>query len=74
MKLLIQLDTDELQYMDRVAENLSSLGLDIDRKMDVLGVITGDAPQEQIPALRSVHGVKSLRADETVTVWPPRAF
>lgn len=73
MKLLIQLDPSELQFMDRVAERLSSLGLHIERKMDVLGVITGDAPQDRIAALKSVRGVKSLRAEETFAVSPPNS-
>lgn len=56
--------------LDPVVAALEALGMAVGSVLPVIGIITGDAPQGVLDALRSVPGVIAVEEDRTV--WTAR--
>jgi methylmalonyl-CoA mutase cobalamin-binding subunit len=63
-------------HMDRIAtviEELKKEGLDVQRSMPKLGVVSGAAEHGDLAALQEVDGVTSVEEERSVEVAPPDA-
>ena len=70
VNLVVLVDRDKKGAIDKVADNLSKVGMKVDRKMSITGIISGTAATENLEALRKVDGVSQLR-EEKVFSLPP---
>ncbi len=64
VKLIVLIDHDKKQSIENIANDLSKIGMQIDRKMSITGVISGTAAIENLDALRRAPGVAELREEE----------
>jgi hypothetical protein len=71
---LVILVADE--YQERileVMENLQSLGMQIDRFMEITGVITGVISTTQMELLKNVEGIAAIELAQDFQLTPPES-
>lgn len=64
---------DHRGSLDGVVASLRASGLQVDRVLGTLGIVTGSAPDDALDALRGVEGVASVDAQLTHRLPPPDA-
>jgi hypothetical protein len=69
----VTVDDGHLARMDAVARALSASGMQVERVLGTLGLITGRAPVDARPTLLSVDGVTSVDEQLRVRLPPPDA-
>ncbi|MBG6190926.1 hypothetical protein IWX64_001880 [Arthrobacter sp. CAN_A212] len=57
--------------IQEVAERLRSCGLEIDRVLETVGMITGSAPDDRRSELEAVEGVSSVDGEVRFVLPPP---
>ncbi|WP_035770843.1 hypothetical protein [Arthrobacter sp. Br18] len=73
MKLTVTVKETHRSTINDVAEQLRSCGMDVDRVMSVLGMITGSAPQASRSALEAVDGVAAVDEELPFRLPPPES-
>ncbi|MGY1695206.1 MULTISPECIES: hypothetical protein [unclassified Geodermatophilus] len=69
----VTVDDGHRADLDEVARALRDSGLQVDRVLGTLGLITGRAPADARPALLAVPGVSSVDEQLRVQLPPPDA-
>ncbi|NEQ53897.1 MAG: ketohydroxyglutarate aldolase [Leptolyngbya sp. SIO3F4] len=73
IKVNITIDDAHLEQMDQVTEELKTAGLEVEKTLSTLGIVTGSIESEKLSSLSEVTGVDAVEADTTVTLPPPGA-
>ena len=69
----VTVDDGHLAELDSVASALRDSGMEVERVLGALGVITGQAPAGARPSLLAVPGVTSVDEQLRVSLPPPDA-
>jgi hypothetical protein len=69
----VTVDDGHLTDVEQVARALRASGMEVDRVLGTVGVITGRAPVGARPALLAVEGVSSVDEQRRVRLPPPDA-
>lgn len=56
-----------------VAKDLKAAGFSVDKVLDEIGCITGEADENALPKLREVRGVADVSREGEVDIGPPDA-
>jgi hypothetical protein len=70
-RLIVTVDENPPESLEAVAGQIRDAGFDVDTILSSIGVITGSASDDQIPAIRSVPGVAAVEPDREVDIGPP---
>ena len=70
VNLVVLVDKDKKNAIEMVADKLSKVGMKIDRKMSITGIISGTAATDKLDALRKIKGVAELREERIFTLPP----
>jgi hypothetical protein len=72
---LVTVTVDEAHAgaIDEVAARLRDAGMDIDRVLGAIGVITGSVAASQIPLVEAAEGVASVEEQTSFKLPPPDA-
>lgn len=68
-RVTVTIDAEHVNSMDRVIDALSRRGLEVDRVMEGLGMVTGSTTDPS--ALREVEGVAAVDREVVHRVAPP---
>jgi hypothetical protein len=68
--IILTVADHKIGAIDKLADELRSKGMQVDRVLPITGVIAGSAPTKRLPALRKIDGVLSIEP-ETEAVLPP---
>ncbi|CCQ45071.1 putative uncharacterized protein [Pseudarthrobacter siccitolerans] len=68
----ITVDPEHVSTVADVADALRARGMQVEQVLQ-MGFITGSAPDDSLPALKSVHGVQSVDEDRGYRLPPPAA-
>ncbi|GAA1116862.1 hypothetical protein [Arthrobacter flavus] len=71
MHFTVTVDDLHRSAIQEVAEQLRSCGLEVDRVLGTVGMITGSAPENCRPDLEAVEGVSSVDGETRVLLPPP---
>ncbi len=69
----VTVDDGHLSDLDTVARALRDSGMEVDRVLGSLGMITGSAPADARPSLLAVEGVTSVDEQLRFSLPPPDA-
>ncbi len=72
-KFSVTVDDGHLAEMDSVARALRDSGMEVERVLGTLGLITGRAPLDARPSLLAVEGVTSVDEQLRFQLPPPDA-
>ncbi|WP_026552453.1 hypothetical protein [Arthrobacter sp. H20] len=73
MNFTVTVDDLHRPAIQEVAERLRSCGLDVDRVLDAVGMITGSGPEDCRPELEAVEGVSSVDGEVRYLLPPPES-
>ena len=59
--------------INNVARDLKAAGLEVEEKLDAVGIVTGKAHAKSVGRLRKVRGVVDVSPDHKVDIGPPDA-
>lgn len=68
-RVTVTVDEDHLDVVQQVAEELRRRGMRVESVLEVLGMVTGET--DDLTALRTVEGVRSVDAQMRHDVGPP---
>jgi hypothetical protein len=57
----------------QVARDLKAAGLEVEEKLDAVGIVTGKSHAKSVGRLRKVRGVVDVSPDHKVDIGPPDA-
>jgi len=69
----VTVDDAHAGAIDEVADRLRDAGLDVDRVLASIGVITGSVSASQLHLLEAVDGVAAVEAQTRFEIAPPDA-
>jgi methylmalonyl-CoA mutase cobalamin-binding subunit len=70
-RVLISIEDSHMDRVPAVVEALKSEGLEVNRAMPALGVVSGTAEEDKFSSLREVAGVTSLEEEQGFQIAPP---
>ncbi len=73
ISLLISVDDQHKDCFSEVIENCRKLGLNVEQRMDAIGVITGSIDPAHVDALKQVEGVSSVEPSREIRIAPPES-
>lgn len=62
---------DGRDHLDAVVQGLRSCGMDVERVLGTVGIVTGSVPADALGALRTVEGVASVDEQLGYQLPPP---
>jgi hypothetical protein len=72
MDLLVSIKDEYKDQLSEVATNLKNAGMNIEQKLESLGILTGSVDSaETIDVLRKVEGVSHVTESRQVHIAPP---
>jgi hypothetical protein len=72
-RVTVTVGDEHRESLEGVVERLRAAGLEVERVLGTLGIVTGSAPAEALDALRGVEGVASVDQQLTHRLPPPDA-
>lgn len=72
-RICVVVDAAHLTVIDDVAGALRSCGMQVEQVLGSVGMVTGSAGDDCVPALRSVDGVESVDEELSYRLPPPEA-
>lgn len=72
-QVLVSINDSHMDRLATVIEKLKKKGLEVQRSMPKLGVVSGAAEHDDLAALQDVDGVNSVDEERSVEVAPPDA-
>jgi hypothetical protein len=69
--LLVTLDDESLGRIDEVVAKLKKAGLTKVKKMESIGIVSGDADAEAVEKLKTVQGVRAVEESTWIQLPPP---
>ena len=73
VSVVVSVDDDHLDDIDKVVTDLRRAGLRVDNVLDAVGVVTGTVAGASVEALESVPGVAEVELERVNRVAPPDA-
>jgi ribosome-interacting GTPase 1 len=73
VNVVVSVDDDHLDALDKVVTELRHAGLRVDSVLDAVGVVTGTVAGVSVRALESVPGVAEVELQRVNRVAPPDA-
>lgn len=71
MKFTVTVQDSHRSEIQGVAERLRACGLEVDRVLETVGMITGSAPDDRQAELEAVEGVSSVDGEVRFLLPPP---
>jgi hypothetical protein len=71
VSLLISVSDDHLDRFSEVVKGVEDVGMEVDEKMEDIGVLTGSIDSEKVEPLRRVDGVSHVEESRRVQIPPP---
>jgi len=71
VSLLISVNDEHLDRFSEVVKGVEDLGLEVDQRMDEIGVLTGSIDSEKVEPLRRVEGVSHVEQSRQFQIAPP---
>jgi UDP-N-acetylmuramate-alanine ligase len=71
VSLLVSVNDDHLDRFSEVVKDVENAGMEVEQRMDDLGVITGSIDSEKVEPLRQVEGVAQIEESRGVEIPPP---
>ncbi len=71
VSLLVSVNDDHLDRFSEVVKDVENAGMEVEQRMDDLGVITGSIDSEKVEPLRRVEGVAQIEESRGVEIPPP---
>lgn len=63
-RIVVAVHDSHLKSIGQVADNLRQKGMQVDKVLPTIGIITGRATRGQVAALTQVEGVANINPDE----------
>ena len=71
MHLLVTLDDESIDKIDSVVANLRKAGLTKVKKMETIGIVSGEADPAKVEKLKKVQGVRAVEESAWMQLPPP---
>ncbi len=71
VSLLVSVNDDHLDRFSEVVKDVENAGMEVEQRMEDLGVITGSIESEKVEPLRQVEGVAHVEESRRVGIPPP---
>ena len=71
MSLLVSINDEHLDRFSEVVKDIENAGMEVEQKMEDLGVLTGSIDSEKVEPLRRVEGVSHVEESRRVEIPPP---
>jgi len=71
VSLLVSVDDEHLDRFSEVVRGVEDLGMEVEQKMEDLGVLAGSIDSERVEALRRVEGVSHVEESRGFQIPPP---
>lgn len=73
MRVTVVIRQDQSDRVEDIAAQLRSAGMQVERVLATLGMITGSVAEGQRSTLEHIEGVGSVSEERTVQIAPPDA-
>ena len=71
VSLLVSVDDEHLDRFSEVVKRAEAAGMEVEQKMEDLGVLAGSIDPEKFEQLRQVEGVSHVEESRQVRIPPP---
>jgi hypothetical protein len=71
VNLLVSVDDEHLDRFSEVVKGVEDAGMEVEQKLEDLGVLTGSIDPEKVEPLRRVEGVSHVEESRRVQIPPP---
>ena len=71
VSLLVSINDDHLDRFSKVVKDVEDVGMEVEQKMEDLGVLTGSIDSEKVEPLRRVEGVSHVEESRRFEIPPP---
>lgn len=71
VSLLVSVDDEHLDRFSEVVERAEAAGMEVEQKMEDLGVLAGSIDPEKVEPLRRVEGVSHVEESRGFQIPPP---
>jgi UDP-N-acetylmuramate-alanine ligase len=71
VSLLVSVNDDHLDRFSKVVKDVEDVGMEVEQKMEDLGVLTGSIDSEKVEPLRRVEGVSRVEESRRFEIPPP---
>jgi UDP-N-acetylmuramate-alanine ligase len=71
VSLLVSVNDDHLDRFSKVVKDVEDVGMEVEQKMEDLGVLTGFIDSEKVEPLRRVEGVSHVEESRRFEIPPP---
>jgi hypothetical protein len=70
---LVSVDDEHVDDLPGVVERLRAAGMEVERQIGAIGVVTGWAEPSRLEALRAIEGVADVEQSREYRLPPPEA-
>jgi hypothetical protein len=71
VNLLVSVDDEHLDRFSEVVKGVEDVGMEVEEKLEDLGVLTGSIDPEKVEPLRRVEGVSHVEESRRFQIPPP---
>jgi len=71
VSLLVSVDDEHLERFSEVVKGVEDVGLEVEQRLEDLGVIAGSIDSERVEALSRVEGVSHVEESRGFQIPPP---
>ena len=71
LSVLVSINDDHLDRFSEGVNDVENAGMEVEQKMEDLGVLTGSIDSEKVEPLRRVAGVSHVEESRRVEIPPP---
>jgi hypothetical protein len=71
VNLLVSVDDEHLDRFSEVVKGVEDAGMEVEQKLEDLGVLTGSIDPEKVEPLRRVEGVSHVEESRRFQIPPP---
>jgi UDP-N-acetylmuramate-alanine ligase len=71
VNLLVSVDDEHLDRFSEVVKGVEDVGMEVEEKLEDLGVLTGSIDPEKVEPLRRVKGVSHVEESRRFQIPPP---
>ena len=71
VSLLVSVDDEHLDRFSEVVRGVEDVGMEVEQRLEDLGVLTGSIDSERVEALRRVEGVSHVEESRDFQIPPP---
>ena len=71
VSLLVSVDDEHLDRFSEVVRGVEDVGMEVEQKMEDLGVLAGSIDSKKVESLRRVEGVSHVEESQGFQIPPP---